>query len=73
MLKRLEEAKVTLNKEKCEFVKSSVKFLGHIIDASRVRPDPEKVIAIVAMAEPTNVMEVQCFLGMVNHLSKFLP
>jgi len=31
VLKRLEEAKVMLNKEKCEFVKSSVKFLGHIM------------------------------------------
>ena len=31
VLRRLENAKVTLNREKCEFAKSSVKYLGHII------------------------------------------
>ena len=32
--------------------KSRVKFLGHIIDTNRIRPDPEKVSAIVSMSEP---------------------
>ncbi len=36
ILKRLECAKVTLNKAKCEFSISSVKFLGHLIEASGI-------------------------------------
>ena len=39
VLKRLEEADVTWNRGKCEFAKSSVKFLGHIVDAAGIRPD----------------------------------
>ena len=73
VLQRLEEAGITLNREKCEFYKDRVKFLGHIIDASGIRPDPDKVKAILSMPEPTNVSEVRRVLGMVNHLSKFSP
>ena len=32
VLERVEAAKVTLNPTRCEFTKSSVKFLGHLID-----------------------------------------
>uniref|UniRef100_A0A3B5QZY7 Gypsy retrotransposon integrase-like protein 1 n=1 Tax=Xiphophorus maculatus TaxID=8083 RepID=A0A3B5QZY7_XIPMA len=69
---RLQEAKVTLN-DKCEFSKRRIKFLGQVIDASGVSPDPDKVSAIRAMEEPRNISEVRRFLGMVNHLGKFLP
>ena len=47
--------------------------MGHIIDASGIRPDPDKVKAILSMPEPTDVSEVRRVLGMVNHLSKFSP
>ena len=71
-LTRLQEAKVTLN-DKCDFSKSRIKFLGQVIDASGVSADPDKVGAVKAMAEPRNISEVRRFLGMTNHLGKFLP
>ena len=36
VLKRLQEAGVTLNLEKCQFSKDSVKFLGHVIDVNGI-------------------------------------
>lgn len=42
VLQRLQETGVTLN----EFLKLSVKFLGHIVDCNDVRPDPGKPEAI---------------------------
>ena len=71
-LTRLQEAGVTLN-DKCDFSKSRIKFLGQLIDATGVSADPDKVGAVKAMAEPSNVSEVRRFLGMTNHLGKFLP
>ena len=73
VLQRLREAGVTLN-EKCEFSKTSIKFLGHIIDAKGIHVDPDKVKAIRKFpAAPTNITELQRFMGMVNQLAKFIP
>ena len=35
-LEQIKKAGVTLNKEKCEFRKRQVKFLGHLIDAEGI-------------------------------------
>ena len=47
VLRRLQEVGLTLNEKKCEFSRPSVKFLGQIVDQSGVRPDPDKVSAIL--------------------------
>ena len=72
VLQRLREAGVTLN-EKCKFSKTSIKFLGHIIDAKGIHVDPDKVKAIRKFPAPTNITELQRFMGMVNQLAKFIP
>ncbi|XP_062399854.1 uncharacterized protein K02A2.6-like [Sardina pilchardus] len=73
VLERAEKAGVTLNMSKCEFGRQEVKFLGHIISADGVKPDPEKTKAVQDMREPTNISELRSFLGMVNQLGKFIP
>ena len=70
---RIEEAGITLNREKCSFSQNSIKFLHHIIETSGIRPDPDKIKAIQNMPEPNNVPELRRFLGMVNQMSKFTP
>ena len=72
VLQRLQDAGVTLN-EKCQFSKSRVKFLGHIIDSEGVHADPMKVEAIQQFPRQTTVTELQRFLGMTNQLAKFVP
>ena len=72
VMKRLQEAGLTLN-EKCSFSQSSLKFLGHIIDSSGIRIDPDKVRAINEFPQPKTVTELQRFLGMVNQMAKFAP
>ena len=47
VLQKLQDAGLTLNQKKCEFSKCRVKFLGQIVDHAGVRPDPDKVAAIV--------------------------
>ena len=73
VLERLTSLGMTLNAEKCSFAQSSVKFLGHVIDADGIRPDLDKVTAITQFSKPTCVGDVRRFLGMVNQLSKFSP
>ena len=73
VLTRLQTAGLTLNTEKCQFSKTSLKFLGHIIDRSGVRPDPDKISAIQRIKPPTCVSDLRRLLGLVNQLSKFVP
>ena len=69
-LERIQAAGVTLNKEKCEFNKTSLTFLGHSIDDKGISPDPHKT---AAMASPKSTTELRRFMGMVNQLGKFSP
>ena len=68
VFKRLKQAKVTLNGAKCQFNKTSVKFLGHVVDQDGIRPDPDKT---AALKPPQSVSEVRRFMGLVNQLGKF--
>ena len=72
-LKRLQEAKVTLNPKKCHLNQQSIKFLGHLIDSQEIRADPEKTSAIENMETPKPITVLCRFMGMVNQLGKFSP
>ena len=67
----MEKAGATLNKAKCVFHKTSVKFLGHVIDEDGIRADPEKTSAISNMEPPQSVSDLWRFMGLVNQLGKF--
>ena len=52
---------------------SRIVYLGHIIDANGISPDPSKTEAIQKMKAPTTVTELRRFMGMINQLNKFSP
>ena len=49
VLQRLSDAGVTLNEGKCMFKQKSVHFLGHVIDESGIRADPDKMQAMTRL------------------------
>ena len=71
VLEHLQESGVTLNNDKCEFWKTELKFLGHMVSQDGVRADPDKTKAIVNMKAPQSVTELRRFMGMINQLGKF--
>lgn len=73
VLCKLQDAGLTLNREKCELSRSEVKFLGHSLSAEGVQPDPDKVKAVMSLKELSNTGEVNFFLGMLNALGKYIP
>ncbi|KAL6455308.1 hypothetical protein MHYP_G00362590 [Metynnis hypsauchen] len=72
-LEKIQKAGITLNIDKCDLSKSEVSFLGHVVSANGISPDPSKTEAVKRMQEPTTVSELRSFLGMVNQLGKFIP
>ena len=64
---------IRLNKEKCKFNKSEVKYMGHIITSDGLKPDPSKIEAILNLQPPTDKTGIQQFLDMITYLGKFVP
>ena len=52
VLDRCRERNLKLNKDKCRFRVSEVSYVGHLLSADGVKPDPLKVEAIKAMPPP---------------------
>ena len=61
-----------LNFDKGRVLKQQVSFVGHIISAEGLKPDPEKVRAMKEMPPPTTKEDVRRFLGSIQYLAKFL-
>ncbi|XP_011861714.1 PREDICTED: uncharacterized protein K02A2.6-like, partial [Vollenhovia emeryi] len=72
-LQRLQDCGWKLRAVKCHFAAEEIKYLGLIVNARGISPDPETTSAIANMPNPTSVSEVQSFLGMINHYGKFIP
>ena len=72
VLKRLDEAGLKLNNEKCQFFNASVVYLGHKIDRNGLHPTDEKVRAIQDAPHPTNLKELRAWLGLLNYYGRFL-
>ena len=73
LFQRLREADLKLNREKCNFFKSHIQYLGHIISGEGIKPLPEKLDSIKEMPPPTTPKEVKQFLGLIGYYRKFVP
>lgn len=73
VLDRCEQINLTLNQDKCQFSVPKVSYIGHILSADGVQPDPEEVRAIREMPPPTDKKGVERLLGTINYLAKFIP
>lgn len=73
LLKRLKEKNLILNKNKCQFNKISIEFLGHIFSANGVTSLPNKIKAIRDMSSPKSQGGVRSLLRMLYFCSaKFI-
>ena len=57
---------LVLNPKKTQVKALMVRFFGCLYDESGVHPDPEKVDVVHVLPTPTNITELQEFLGMVH-------
>ncbi|CAB4009767.1 Hypothetical predicted protein, partial [Paramuricea clavata] len=72
-LERARECNLKFKLEKCHFRSTSVVYIGHKLTSEGIKPDPQKIEAIVNMPEPHDKKGVQRLLGMVNYVGKFVP
>ncbi|CAB0033029.1 unnamed protein product, partial [Trichogramma brassicae] len=67
------EAGLTMNIRKCQFLKSSVTYLGLEVSANGIKPGQGKVEAIKRFPVPKNVHEIRRFLGLTVFFRRFVP
>lgn len=58
--------------QKCQFEKRELQFLGHIIYEEGVKPDPEKLDAMVRWPLPTTIKGLRGFFGLTGYCRKFI-
>ena len=73
LLERCREKNIKLNPKKLQFRKQEVPYIGHLLTPDGLKPDPNKVKAILEMPTPTEKQSLQRLLSMITYLAKFLP
>ena len=70
---RLWEANLRLKPKKCGLLRKEVGFLGHVVSADSVHPDPSKTDKIKSYPRPTSATEVRRFLWLASYYQRFVP
>ena len=73
VLDKLEKAGYRASKKKSEFFLKETKWLGHEINENGIKPNDEKVEAILNLKPPENTKDLKSFLGAIQYMAKFLP
>ena len=57
----------------CDFFKSEIHYLGHLISPEGISPLPNKLDCIKHMPVPKNAKEIKQLLGLTGYYRKFVP
>lgn len=70
---RLQGAGLVANAKKCHIAKSEVSYLGYVLGGGSIRPQVDKVQAILSCPLPSTKKRVCSFLGMAGWYRRFIP
>ena len=73
MFSHLKEFNLKIKAKKSHFFQISITFLGHILSADGVSPNPEKVAKIKDWPTPKTPKEVHLFVGLTSYYRRFIP
>ena len=69
----LEVNGININRKKSVFGLPEVQYLGHLVNATGIRPLPSRVDDLKAFPPPDSKLSTQRFLGMINYYRRFIP
>lgn len=67
----LRDTGLKLQVDRCEFLKPEFEYLGHIVTADRIQPNPKKLSAIRELKIPRTVTQIKLFFGLTGYYRKF--
>ncbi|CAF5226078.1 unnamed protein product, partial [Rotaria magnacalcarata] len=72
VLQQIQESGLTLHLSKCQFCKTKLRYLGHVVSQAGIEPDPEKIRAVRDYPVPTRLKEVRTFLSLTSYYRRFI-
>ena len=72
VLERIESAGLKLRPDKCTLLQSEVVFLGHVVSAEGIKPNPSNISKIMEWPAPKSVKEIRQFIAMGSYYRKFV-
>ncbi|GBG76828.1 hypothetical protein CBR_g23044 [Chara braunii] len=72
VLEKLREANFKINAKKCEWAKTQVLYLSHVLNGDGIKPEDSKIEAIRDWPTPRTLTELRSFLGLANYYRKFV-
>ena len=73
VIRRLNDAKLILNIDKCHFARLEINLLGFRINPYGQKIDPSRLVNLADWPVPTTAKQVRSFLGFVNYLRGYVP
>ncbi|CAF4226909.1 unnamed protein product [Rotaria sp. Silwood2] len=73
LLSILSQHNFQLNPSKCSIFHQKINYLSHTISEQGVKPNNEKIQAIIKLREPSTLAEANKFLGAISWYRKFIP
>lgn len=73
VLKTAGQNGLTINWKKCSLLQARVNYLGHVIEDGCIRPSEFKTEAVKNFPVPSNLRQIQQFLGLTGYFRKFIP
>jgi len=71
-LTRLRDSKYYAKREKCEFLRTEIAFLGHSVSRRGVATDPDKLEVLKEWPVPSSQTAVRSFLGFAGYYQRFV-
>ena len=70
---QMRKAGLKMKQSKCDFFKSQIHYLGHLISEDGISPLLDKLDSIKNMPVPKCMKEIKQFLGLTGYYRKFVP
>lgn len=72
VFERLRQTNLKATLDKCEFLQKEVLYLGHQITKNGLKPNNDKIKAVLDFPIPKTPTEIKSFLGLIGYYRKFL-